>query len=130
MTTFNYTPMAAMADRLIARFGRSLTFTRITVTSNGVAGTVTEAAPETSTGYAMILPSTEGKMQSFDSRLEDGSLAGRRMRFLRVAALGMTFEPKPLDVVSFDGSTWQVLGCTPVNPAGTPLVYGVGVVEL
>jgi len=130
LTTFSYAPLANMASTLITRFGRAVTFTRTGKTAAGVDGTVTEGTPSTSTGYAVILPSSSGSGAAFDNRLEDGSLAHRRLRFLQVAAQGMSFEPKALDAVTFDGSTWEVVGCTPVNPAGTPLVYGVGVVEL
>jgi len=125
-----YSSLAATADRLLGEYGQAVTFTRTVKTANGVDGTVTEGTPSTSTGYAVVLPASSGTGPAFDNRLEDGSLAHRKLRFLRVAAQDMTFEPKALDAVAFEGSTWEVVGCTASNPAGTPLVYGVGVVEL
>lgn len=126
----NYASLAATANRLIADAGRAVTFSRYSPTVDGVTGRVSKGIPVTSTANVVVLPASKGTVQAFDNRLEDLSLAGKQLRFLKVAALGMTFEPRSLDEVTFDGAAWQVLGCTPVNPAGTALVYGVGVVRL
>lgn len=36
------------------------------------------------------------------------------------------FEPQPNDEAEFFDGTWQVLGCTPLNVVGIPLLYSVG----
>jgi hypothetical protein len=131
MTTALYTKLAATASRLMGIYGRSVTFYRYAPSIVGSTGTTTKgAATNTSTASAVVLPASKGTVEAFDNRLENGSLVGRELRYIKVAAASITFEPKSLDEMSMDGSTWEVLGCTPVNPAGTPLVYGVGVAKI
>jgi hypothetical protein len=131
MTSFSYTPLAAMADTLITRFGRSVTVKRYTPTVNGTTGAVTKgAASSTATAYALVLPINGAPSLAFDNRREELALARRELRYLQISAVGCTFEPRPDDEVTIGSDTWLVLGCTPVNPAGTALVYGVGVVKL
>jgi hypothetical protein len=126
-----YGQMAATATRLITKYGRSVTIKRYTPSVNGTTGVVTKgAATSTSTASVVVLPSTKGTIEAFDNRREDVSLAGKQLRFLEIAASSITFEPLPNDEVTMDSATWLVLGCTPVNPAGTALVYGVGLVKL
>lgn len=125
-----YSDMAATALEMITEYGSPVTFTRTAVTVSLTAGTVTAGASTTATGYAIVLPASKGTIEAFDNRLEQLALAKRRLRYLKVAAQGLSFEPQALDKLSLLGSTWEVLGCTPINPTGTPLVYGVGVVEL
>lgn len=125
-----YGRMAATADRLLDLYGQQVTFVRTPKTIDPMDGKVTPGTALTSTVPAVVLPASKGTIQAFDNRLEDSSLAGKKLRYLKVAAKDMTFEPKSLDMLILGGQTWQVLGCTPVNPAGTPLVYGVGVVQL
>lgn len=36
------------------------------------------------------------------------------------------FEPKPGDEAEFFDGIWQVMGCTPLNIVGIPLLYSVG----
>lgn len=131
MTSPLYTKLAATATRLMGVYGRSVTFSRYAPTVTGTTGNVTKGtATNTSTASVVVLPASKGTIEAFDNRLESLTLAGKTIRYLKVAASSITFEPKSLDEVSMDSVTWQVLGCTPVNPAGTPLVYGVGLVKL
>lgn len=125
-----YADMAKLANDMIGQYGREMTFTRTPKTANGPIGSATPLDPLVTKGKVIVLPASKGTIEAFDNRSEDGSLAGRELRYLKIAALGMSFVPRKLDTVSFDGATWQVLGCTPVNPAGTPIVYGAGVVKL
>jgi len=125
-----YDEMAATASSLLGEYGQPATFTRTPKIVDGVSGTVTDGDPTTSTANAVVLPASKGTVEAFDNRLEELSLAGKQLRYLKVAALGMDFEPASLDTCVFDGATWQVLGCTPLNPAGTALLYGMGVVKL
>ena len=126
-----YGNMATTATRLITKYGRQVTIKRYTPSVAGATGVVTKgAATLTSTAWVVVLPSTKGTIEAFDNRLENGSLAGKDLRFLKVAAESVSFEPRPHDEVTMDSATWLVFGCTPINPAGTALVYGVGMVKL
>ena len=131
--SFDYASMAATADRLLGtgEFGRSVTFIRPgEAIVDGIAGTSIPGTPTTSTANVVVLPASKGTIEAFDNRREALSAAHRILRYLKVAASSIDFEPLPNDQVTMDSATWQVLGCTPVNPAGTPIVYGVGLVKL
>ena len=131
MTNPLYTKLAATATRLMGIYGRSVTFNRYAPSVVGTTGVTTKgSATNTSTASVVVLPASKGTVEAFDNRLEFLTLAGKTLLYIKIAASSITFEPKSLDEVSMDSLTWQVLGCTPVNPAGTPLVYGVGLVKL
>jgi len=136
MATFNYAKSQATAQRLLAKFGRPITIRR----------EVNEADPtkpwepgETYTisymATAAVLPASQGTIEAFDNRLEGGTLIDERLRYVLMSPV-MTrtseqgpdsIEPQSLDVLTFDGHDWVVLGCTPLNPAGTPVLYPMGV---
>jgi hypothetical protein len=134
MATFNYAKSAATAQRLLAKFGRSIVLKR------NVAGTGPAHDPgaPTSIAYAVsaaVLPASKGTIEAFDNRLESGALVDEKLRYvlmstkmLRTSEAGPdAIEPKSGDVLTFDGHDWTVLGCTPLNPAGTPVIYRMGV---
>ena len=126
-----FSDMRDLAEELCGDFGQSATFTRTTMVPDGsTGGVVPSGDPLTSTVNVAVLPVESGTGPAFDNRLEELSLAKKTLRYLIVPAKGMTLEPEALDEVSFEGHLWEVLGCTPINPAGTPVIYGVGVVRL
>jgi len=131
--SFDYASMAATADRLLGtgEFGRSVTFIRPgEAIVDGIAGTSIPGTPTTSTADVVVLPINKAPGEAFDNSRETLSAAHKTLRYLKVSASSIDFEPLPNDQVTMDSATWQVLGCTPVNPAGTPIVYGVGLVKL
>lgn len=127
MATF-YEKMATKAALLLAKYGQTATFRRYSVSST-TGGATTPTLTATVSIKVVVLPASQGTIQAFDNRREDEALATKQLRYLLVPGKGMTFEPRPDDQVTFAGKTWLLLGCTPTNPAGTPLLYGVGVVE-
>jgi hypothetical protein len=124
-----YAQQAASAKRQIAKRGAPVTFAHTPTTASGAAGTVTDGVPVTTSSVAIRIPASKDTLEAFDLRSESGSLADREVAFVKVAAAGMAFAPKRGDAASFCGGSWEVLGCTPVNPAGTPIVYSVGMVR-
>lgn len=126
-----YDNMAGVALAKITQFGRDITITRRVVTaSDPAAGTVSQSIESIGTLKVLILPASKGTVEAFDNRLEGGTLIDERLRFIIAAAKGASFEPKSLDEVQFDGGKWLVLGCTPLSPAGVPLLYKMGVKKL
>ena len=125
-----YASLAATASRLLGQYGVALTFSHTAKSVVGTTGGVTSGTVTTTTCYGVTLPWSKGIGGEFANKMEDLALAGRKVRYLKVSALGMTFVPAAMDTVGLESGTWQVIGCTPINPAGTPLIYGVGVVEL
>jgi len=123
---FDYAAIAAEAKEIIAEFGLTITFNRYTTTSDPVAGTVQPVLQSTQGLAAAVLPASKGTLEAFDVRFMDDLLASQDVRFAIVTAHGSLFEPTPGDEATFMGRTWQVLGCTPLNVNGTPVIFSVG----
>lgn len=134
MSAFNYARSQATALRLLTKFGRSVTLKR-SVPGNGPPHNPGEPTWISYSATAAVLPASKGTIEAFDNRLEGGSLIEERLRYVlmapqmaRSSGVGPdTIEPRSGDVLEFDGVAWTVLGCTPLNPAGTPVLYPMGV---
>jgi hypothetical protein len=126
----NYAALAATSDKLLTNNGQEITVSQYTPTRNPATGAVTKgAATRMGTAYAVEVPVTQVLLDAFALRLADAALVQKTVRAFKVSpALG--FQPVPQDTITLsDGSVWPVVGCTPANPAGTPLVYTVGVAQ-
>ena len=125
-----YAQKAVSAKRQIAKHGAPVTFTRTPRGTGGPSGAVTEDLPLTARSYAIRVPIEKAPSQSlFDVGSESGSLSKREVAYLKVATASLSFRPERGDACTFASGAWEVLGCTAVDPAGTPIVYGVGVVR-
>ncbi len=123
--TFNYAATAATADRLLKRFGTTLSFERDSEPeydpgTGNAASTLLEW-----TAIAAILPASKGTIEAFDVRLENGTLIESKLRALLISAVSSVRMPVPGDRVLFpDGKKGVFLGCTPLNVDGrTPVIY-------
>lgn len=126
MSSF-YDNMAATALRLIKQYGQTNTLARFTPTNSPGTGTVVKGAATLSGPVTfMVLPASKDK----DQTTEPGSLVVKMDHYIKMAAKGAPFVPRTDDELTFEGVQWQVVGATSVNPGGTPLVYGFGVVRL
>lgn len=125
MSGIDYAALAEDAAASIAEAGRAITVRRYSRTVDKVTGTGT-GTPQEGTLTCLVLPASQGTIQAFDNRLEGGTLVDEKLRFILAAAHGAPFEPQSNDELEFDGATWRILGCTPLNPAGTPLLYRIG----
>ncbi len=126
-----YEEMAAVAEELLQEFGRDITVTRYGPgTSDLVTGKVERPTQLSQTLRAAVLPASQGTIQAFDVRFMDNVLASENLRFAVMSTVGSTFMPEPTDEAQFDGSTWAVLGCTPLNVDGTAVIYSVGFREV
>jgi hypothetical protein len=124
---FDYAGAASRAVSMFERFGTPVaaTVNRYTPTVNGTTGIVTKGAVSSTASVKLVsVPVPKGNGR------EPGSRAKRFDRYFKMPAASLTFEPAPDDEVVMGGVTYLVKDCEPVNPAGTPLVYGVGVVRL
>lgn len=77
----------------------------------------------------IIKPASQGTIEAFDNRVDSNDLVAENYRFLMIAAKGLKFAPMNGDRIMFEGHQWRVLGSTPVAPAGTPILYRVGVMQ-
>jgi hypothetical protein len=126
MATFNYAAAAAKAKVLLEKFGGPIVFNRFTDAVDEVAGTVSRAQSQTQSLVAAVLPASGGTLEAFDVRFMRDVLDSTDVRFCIVSAAGSSFQPEPKDEAVLLGETWQVMGCTPLNVAGTPVIYSVG----
>lgn len=124
-----YGNLASTAQSLIASKGRALTITRgDEAVYDPATDTMTPPDEATSgTFQVVVLPASKGTIEAFDERLVNGTLIDESLRFVLAAAKGTAFAPKAGDVMNFDGSDWTVIGCTPLSPAGTALIYKMAV---
>lgn len=84
---------------------------------------------------AVILPATIARFRGIDNKLvESGNLVITKGRYLILPTSdesGVAIpEPLPEFTFQFFGSTWKCLGCSPLNPAGIPILYQVGVLKV
>lgn len=119
------------ASKLCRKFGQSATFNRYAPVSVAPTGQGNKRDPiATFTVDVVVLPVNDGTGPAFDNQLINGSLAGKKLRYLQVAAQFATFEPHALDEVVMSDGKWRVIGCTPIHPNGLNITYGVGMVKL
>lgn len=122
-----YDRMSATALRLLTNYGRSIQLSR-TVGGDYDPDTGTSGgSTETQDATVVILPASNGTVQAFDIRYENGTLIEQNLRALTIAAKDLAWVPIAGDKATFDGSDWTFIGCTPINPAGTPIIYKAAV---
>lgn len=125
----DYSKTAANALKSIGKAGRQLEIMRPVVSFDNTTGVPTDAP--TVKGYinAIVLPRYKGMVfGSLDDGLKEALVKGKLCTVL-AAAKGAPFKPEALDVITIDGTKWQVIGCTELSPAGIPILYTIGVVE-
>ena len=129
-----YSDLAETAADLLEEFGQSVTLLHYpSVPAGGYSPTYDtgtgEVSPGTSVDYtvdAVVLSATAGKIRSFGLSLDENSRL-ESMRFVLMAADGLAVKPSTQDQIYFDSEWWTVKGVTETNPAGTALIYGIGV---
>lgn len=131
---FDYLEAQEDARELLEEFGREITISRA-ISGYGPAHNPGQSHVITGLATAVVLPASKGTIEAFDNRIEGGTLIDEKLRYVmmlpkivKTSPFGPeAFEPQSLDVLTFDGYDWTVLGCTPLNPAGTPVLYSMGV---
>jgi hypothetical protein len=112
-------------------YGMTVTVNRYTPTVNVTTEAVTKGiATSTFTAGAVSPPVFNPNGPVFANGTQGQSLVGKTLRFIKLDASAATFEPRALDEVVIGSTTYQVLGCNPVSPAGVPIVYELGLVAL
>jgi len=128
MSKFDYTKAQETALRLVDKFGvfQELAFVRVSSNYDPVVGKRSNISMVTTGATLVTVPATSGTTQGFDNRLMEQLRRGK-VRFFYVAHVGLLFEPRETDYLIFEGQVWQVMGSTPTNPAGLPVLHSVGV---
>lgn len=126
-----YDRMASTARSMIERFGRDISISRpVEGTFDAASGVVTPGTANDGTLKGVVLPANTSSKDLFDNLVEDGTMIGKQIRYVVAAAKGAPFEPESNDILSFDSASWRIVGCTPLSPDGTPLIYKIGAVRV
>lgn len=111
---FNYLSLAATANKLLQRFGASATLTRSTP---GEYDPDTGAAPITA-----AVQNVTAAVFPVEDRFVDGTLIFATDQQAYVSAVGVT-EPRPGDVLTWNGTDLTVIRCKNLGPAATFVLY-------
>ena len=123
----DYNKLAANALKMIAKAGKEYDISRPNSAVDEITGIPTDSAPTTGKLVAIILPHRKAPVFAImDNRFLEGTLTGR-FRFVLAAAKDAPFLPQPMDILTIDGDAWEVVGCSPLSPAGIPLLYTIAV---
>lgn len=119
----DYDALAATALRLLKANGRKMQLKRRTGgTYNAATRSMSGGATATYDCWGVTVPVTKA-----DNFFEPKEVIEGRVRAVIIDALTIGTEPLPGDLFLFDGADWTVVGCTPLSPAGTPVIYKMGV---
>jgi len=127
-----YVEAAADALELLKEFGTSIPITRVSNVVNPVTG---ELVPTNTAGNltAVVLPAKSTGNQAVGGAMDNAiseALTKGKVRFIIAAAANAPFAPDADDVLTFEGASWRVLGCTPLAPAGTPVIFKLGAMRV
>ena len=125
MGKFNYTAAETTASRLIDKFGETVNLLRYDATYDPVTGQTSSEVSQITEATLVSLPASQGTVEAFDNRTKEAFIQGK-LRFFIVAAKNLSFLPLPGDYISFESALWEIIGSTPLNPAGTALIFRVG----
>lgn len=124
----DYAAIAASALASLTKYGRSATLRRITEgTYNPATGATAAATTTDQTVTVAVLPASKGTVEAFDERFMSGTLVGKSLRSVLMGASGLTFDPAAGDKLILGSDTWHVIGATPLEPAGTAVLWRMGI---
>ena len=125
MGKFNYIAAESTAARLIDKFGETVNLLRYDATYDPVTGQTSSEVSQITEATLVSLPASQGTVESFDNKTKEAFIQGK-LRFFIVAAKNLSFLPLPGDYINFESALWEIMGSTPLNPAGTTLMFRVG----
>tara|TARA_R110002153_G_scaffold101351_1_gene237517 strand:- start:709 stop:1110 length:402 start_codon:yes stop_codon:yes gene_type:complete len=125
MGKFNYIAAESTAARLIDKFGETVNLLRYDATYDPVTGQTSSEVSQITEATLVSLPASQGTVEAFDNRTKEAFIQGK-LRFFIVAAKNLSFLPLPGDYINFESALWEIMGSTPLNPAGTTLMFRVG----
>ena len=114
---FDYSKSAATTDKMLTKFGQTVTITRRTAGTYNVSTGVATPTETTQTGT--------GAMLEWADNLINGTLIKSGDRRLLLSAVGIT-SPVLGDTVTADGTVYTIVApLKPFSPAGTVVMYEI-----
>jgi hypothetical protein len=119
---YDYAPLAATAQRLLALFGQSVTLSKTTPGAyDPVTGETTGATTATQTAFSVLL---DYSLQESGAKFADGSQVRVGDKKCLIEAKGLAWAPDELTTLTAGGVIWQIEKLRTLAPAGTPaLLY-------
>lgn len=117
----DYSALQATASRLIAAKGQPMTLHRRASQAYDPATGSVSVSESQHTINGVVVPISRADDNAFDPQ----TVVQGRARIIIADATDI--EPQDGDTVTFDGFTWNVIGSTPVNPAGTAIINRIRV---
>jgi hypothetical protein len=128
MATFNYARGAATAQRMLNKFGDTVTLVRMTPGT----GPAHKPGPAVPTNYSVkgaLLPASAESVSEFDNEFKAGTLTLDRVRLFYLSSIdettgvALTIEPKAGDLLLVGDERWSMLGSTPLKPSTTSVLH-------
>ena len=120
-----YRGLASTADKLLASKGQPLTVRRSIEAFDPVTSETTLTSVDEQTLNAAVFKGGSG----FDQSLTEDKIIGKTQSAI-ISTIDSTFVPEPLDEVEFGGNLWKVYGVSNLSPAGTDVIYKIGLMLL
>jgi hypothetical protein len=125
----NYGKNADSAYTSILKAGRLLPISRTVKVFDNITGAQISSDEQSGTIAGVVFSKVKTpQYESFGEKFVEAMIRGAA-RVITAAAKNAPFVPQAGDVVSFDGSSWEVYGTRDLNPAGIPILYTLGVVK-
>jgi len=119
MAIFDYAPKAALALKILTKYGQAVTLRRY---GAAVYNPATQTSTPTVTDYARIGLVDDYKFQIAGEMLQNGTLAaaGDRQLWLNSG----TVKPIASDHITFaNGEIWTIANVKTVDPGGVAVIY-------
>jgi len=114
--SFNYSGMAATAQRLVQQFGRAITVRKPTVTANDAD--IPSDVTVTYTDYSVT-----GAVIEYRADQIDGTQIMAQDRMCLIAGADLSVAPEPDWRVVDDSKTYTVIEVERTGPGGTEVLY-------
>ncbi|MFP1634091.1 hypothetical protein ACLB6G_20365 [Zhengella sp. ZM62] len=110
--TYDYTRPEATAQRLIAKFGQSVTLTKVTKVWN-----------DWNPGVNLTEYSATGAVMDYADREIDGTVIKAGDKRVYLSTEGLTVEPDTTDTLTVGGVVHSIIRVDPLNPGGTVVMW-------
>lgn len=126
MATFDYSVPQNEADRLLADAGIPVSVVKMAKEHDLVSGADDLAVTQSSDANGVILPASESIRQKFQIDFVE-ELVKSSTEFLLISAKNLAQKFGPGDYLLKTGAYFEILGATPLSPAGIDILFWLAV---
>jgi len=127
MAVFSYRKAQNTALGLLNKFGRDVQLIQTTAgTRDNATGSVTGQQNQVSTVRAAILSNSK----FLDEMYKESGVVRGSMRYVIMEGKNAPADVVPGNKLNFENETWEIVpGVTPISPAGTVVIYKMGIIK-